>query len=237
MKEAPEHRAWRAIIQRTSNPKCAVYVHYGRRGIRVCAAWRRSFSTFLAAVGRRPTAKHTIERIDNNKGYEPGNVRWATRTEQTRNRRVTLFVTTKGERITLREFADRNNWKYSTLIARLQRGWSVRRSVNTPPHRHIARRERRCAVCGVRFMPRENGVQTCSRRCNRTLAAASIQTLSAEQVRHIRKQRVRGVPARLLASKYGVCQAHIYAVCAGRRVWGPLAMAFGHKRAAERNSP
>jgi len=73
--------------QRCENPGNKSYPDYGGRGITVCEAWRASFEAFLADMGERPSRQHSIERNDNDRGYEPGNCRWALPTEQARNRR------------------------------------------------------------------------------------------------------------------------------------------------------
>lgn len=87
---SPERRKlyhiWRQMRQRCSNPSRPYYRHYGGRGIRVCDLWEKSFAAFERDMGPRPSPKHSIDRIDNDKGYEPGNCRWATPKEQTRNR-------------------------------------------------------------------------------------------------------------------------------------------------------
>lgn len=77
------------MIQRCYNPKNMAYSNYGGRGIEVCARWRHSFVTFFADVGPRPHPKMTLERINNDGDYESGNVRWATRSEQMHNTRLT----------------------------------------------------------------------------------------------------------------------------------------------------
>lgn len=83
----PLYARYKQIKQRTMNPNSKNYHNYGGRGITMCREWRESYTAFLAYMGEPPTPKHTIERIDNDKGYEPGNVRWATYSEQLMNQR------------------------------------------------------------------------------------------------------------------------------------------------------
>lgn len=113
-----EYRAWRGIIAR-----CVGKGHprYAGRGIGVCEEWRKDFGVFLAAVGRAPTSLHTIDRIDNDGGYEPGNVRWATRQEQSDNRPVTSWMTIKGVRKTVAAWAEDTGIPYTTLLGRFKR--------------------------------------------------------------------------------------------------------------------
>lgn len=89
MTGSAEMRAWAAMKQRCLNPKNKRYADYGGRGITVHPDWVRSFERFFADVGPRPSPTHSLNRIDNNAGYEPGNVAWATRAEQRYNRRNT----------------------------------------------------------------------------------------------------------------------------------------------------
>lgn len=81
-----EYFAWQAMKSRCNNPNASKYHLYGGRGIRVCDRWQNDFSAFLADMGRRPPDKTSLDRIDGNKGYEPGNCRWANDFEQNRNR-------------------------------------------------------------------------------------------------------------------------------------------------------
>jgi hypothetical protein len=83
-----EYRAWANMKTRCLNPRIWNYDRYGGRGITVCNRWSDSYEAFLADVGRRPSPTHSLDRIDVNGDYEPGNVRWATPTEQAQNRRA-----------------------------------------------------------------------------------------------------------------------------------------------------
>ena len=83
-----EYRTWQGILTRCTNVHVRSWKNYGGRGIAVCERWQKSFDAFLADVGPRPSAKHSIDRFPNNDGdYEPGNVRWATKQEQRANQR------------------------------------------------------------------------------------------------------------------------------------------------------
>lgn len=108
------YQTWANMLQRCSNPKTPTYKHYGGRGILVCERWR-SFTNFLQDMGLKPTQKHGIERLDNNRGYYPGNCVWATQKVQVRNRRVTVRVGAKP----LAAIAEEAGVSYNTVYHRL----------------------------------------------------------------------------------------------------------------------
>lgn len=111
----PEYRVWAQMKDRCHNEKCKSYFRYGGRGITVCDRWRDSYAAFLADMGRRPSPKHSIDRIDNERGYEPENCRWATSTEQMRNRRGTKL---NSEAVKVIRFMDAKGTD-PALLARL----------------------------------------------------------------------------------------------------------------------
>lgn len=117
-----EYRAWSSMISRCERPATRSYPYYGGRGIHVCTEWRRSYVAFLRDVGRRPSAQHSLDRIDCNGHYEPGNVRWATAQEQRRNRRDFKTYVVDGQALTVGELALRAGVKLSTMWARLKSG-------------------------------------------------------------------------------------------------------------------
>lgn len=95
---------WSAMKYRCSNPNAGEYHNYGGRGIKVCERWQ-SFSNFMADIDPRPSAKHSLDRINVDGSYEPGNVRWATDIEQCNNTRRNVFYELKGVKDTLSNFA------------------------------------------------------------------------------------------------------------------------------------
>lgn len=90
-RELPEHYTWRTMHARCNNPKARGYKYYGGRGISVCARWD-SYENFLADMGKRPP-NTSLDRIDSNKGYSPDNCRWATHSEQQKNKTSTRMYT------------------------------------------------------------------------------------------------------------------------------------------------
>lgn len=113
--------------RRCHDPTWPQFYNYGGRGIRVCRRWRNDFSAFIADVGLKPSRKHTLDRIDNDKDYKPGNVRWALWTQQCRNMRKNVTLKAHGVTATLAEWSVRTGIKETTLRYRYRQGWSARR--------------------------------------------------------------------------------------------------------------
>lgn len=128
-----EYSIWKGIKNRCLNPSTQGYRKYGARGITICDQWRDSFVEFLDHIGPRPSPFHSVDRIDNNRGYEPGNVRWATMVEQNRNRRDNVLLTFDGETMTMAEWADQVGISAKVIQIRLRSlGWDVERALRTP---------------------------------------------------------------------------------------------------------
>lgn len=127
----PEYFVWKTMRQRCNNPDCDRYPTWGGRGIKICRRWR-NFQLFLDDMGRRPTPRHTIERIDNFGPYEPDNCRWATLTEQGRNKRNNRLLTLNSETLPVSVWAERIGVNPDRIHCRLHRNWSVERALTTP---------------------------------------------------------------------------------------------------------
>ena len=102
-----EYRAWRGMKKRCYETNNASFSAYGGRGIRVCDRWLNSFENFLSDMGKSPSPKHSIDRIDNDGHYEPNNCRWAPPTVQAQNKRRNVQITHLGETLVIAEWARR----------------------------------------------------------------------------------------------------------------------------------
>jgi hypothetical protein len=117
---------------RCLNPRALAYPWYGARGITVHPAWSGSFEAFLSDVGLKPTPGHTLERIDVNGHYEPGNVTWVPRLAQGANKRNNRMITAFGETLHMNEWCRRTGILQGTLWDRIARGWDAERALSTP---------------------------------------------------------------------------------------------------------
>lgn len=135
---APEYVVWFGMIERCTNQNSDCYQNYGGRGINVCPAWRDSFATFLHDMGPRPSPKHSIERVDNSKGYAPDNCRWATAIEQANNKRNNTLVTFDGLTLTAAQawrLHAHPSVSFKTFKSRLKNGWNDQKALLTPIRR------------------------------------------------------------------------------------------------------
>lgn len=127
----PTYITWEAIKQRCQNPNAVGYEIYGGRGIKLCERWQ-SFSAFLADMGERPPGS-TIDRIDVEGDYSPGNCRWASKREQANNRRNARRITFEGQTHSVTEWARRHGMSRGVLFHRIfSSGWTMKRALETP---------------------------------------------------------------------------------------------------------
>lgn len=180
MTHSPEYKTWIRMKARCSNPNGKRWDRYGGRGIAVCRRWRESFEDFYEDIGDKPSHLHSIERIDNDKGYLCGrcdeclsrgevktNCKWATKDEQNRNRCDNVHLDHDGLRLTVSEWAKKLGCNKKTLLCRLDAGWTVESVLATPVLKH-------------RF-------------------------LSDAEAADMRAKYALGVPRKVLADSFGVC--------------------------------
>lgn len=136
MRHSPEYNIWCKMISRCHNPNYPESCYYSERGISVCKEWRKSFLAFYNHIGKRPTSKHSIDRIDNNGNYEPGNVHWATSREQNNNRRNNHLVTLRYWTLTLAQWARFVGIDQRLLYYRIKNGWPPAKAIFRPIAKH-----------------------------------------------------------------------------------------------------
>ena len=126
----PEYRHWINMKSRCENPNTPGWENYGGRGIRVSSEWSSSFETFFRDMGPRPGLKFSLDRFPDKDGdYKPGNVRWATQSQQMRNFRRNRTVVFVGEEMPLAQAVERTGSLYNTILYRLKRGWPQERAL------------------------------------------------------------------------------------------------------------
>lgn len=134
----PEYNTWCHMKGRCHNPKNVGFKDYGGRGIIVCNEWRNDFMAFFDHVGSKPSENHSIERIDNNGNYEPGNVRWAMPKEQNNNQRSNHNITFQGAKKTRAQWAETLGINKGTLSSRIhQLHWPIEKALTHPFKHHL----------------------------------------------------------------------------------------------------
>lgn len=139
MTRTPTYKCWQNMLNRCRDPNTYAYYRYGGRGISVCDRWHK-FESFLADMGERPSAQHSIDRIDNGRDYEPGNCRWATRQQQARNKSNGVTLSLNGQDLPLVEWSTRLGIPANTIRSRIRYGWSTADCLLTPVHSEFRRK-------------------------------------------------------------------------------------------------
>lgn len=127
-----EYNSWRSMKYRCENPDSKDYPLYGGRGISVFKEWSQSFEAFYEYMGPRPHGK-SLDRIDPNGNYEPGNVRWANDKKQSNNKRTNTYIEINGETKTVTEWAREYGLEPKTVAYRIKAGWSAIDALSTEP--------------------------------------------------------------------------------------------------------
>lgn len=139
MTRTPTFRSWESMKQRCLNPKSPDYRIYGGRGIKVHGPWIDSFEQFLSDMGERPQGA-SLDRLDTDKDYAPDNCRWATPTQQLRNRRDTVRLTWNGRTLNVYEWAKETGIPAKALRERTRAGWAPERALSTPINKNLSRK-------------------------------------------------------------------------------------------------
>lgn len=148
-KDAEEYGIWQGMKNRCLNPRNPAFDRYGGRGITVCDRWKDSFTDFLSDIGPRPSPKMSLDRIDNGRGYEPGNVRWTDNRTQCNNKRTNIFVTIDGITKSVSEWSRSLGVHRSMVYARISKGMDAEAALLTPS-----------GDASIRIKKRRRGVKT-----------------------------------------------------------------------------
>jgi len=127
------------MLDRCYDEKNSAFHLYGGRGITVCSRWRKSFEAFQRDMGPRPSRRHSVDRINTDGNYEPGNCRWATPKEQARNMRSNRILTAFGKSLCVAAWAEETGIPVGVLRDRIGKlGWETERALSTPARRRAA---------------------------------------------------------------------------------------------------
>lgn len=140
---SPTYTSWRNMVSRCTRPNSTSYEHYRKRGIKLCKRWL-VFDNFLADMGERPPGT-TLDRLDNDGHYEPGNCRWGDKKQQANNRSTNQLFEYRGQTYTMIQLALATGVPKETIRSRLVRStrWTIEDAINTPTLAHTERRKPR----------------------------------------------------------------------------------------------
>lgn len=134
--KAPLYRTWRGMIDRCHRPGDKDFPEYGERGIVVCSAWRESYEQFASDMGVRPSAKHSIDRVDGSRGYSAENCRWATPKQQANNARHNVMATLHGRTDSVFAWCVERSIPTTTVYRRIHAGWTPEKALTIPARRY-----------------------------------------------------------------------------------------------------
>lgn len=133
MRRTVEYTTWESMKRRCYNPNQQAFKRYGLRGIAVCDRWLNSFENFYADMGKKPSPQHSIDRIDNDKGYSPENCRWAINSQQARNTSRNKLLEFDGQSKTIIEWSETLGISQYIISTRLRRDtWCIPCALQTP---------------------------------------------------------------------------------------------------------
>jgi len=167
------YRTWQNMKNRCYNENVQCHKNYGGRGICVCREWKNSFINFYNDMGDVPDG-HSLERIDNDKGYSPENCKWATKKVQTNNARSNIRLVYNGENLTLSQWSRRTGLNYDTLRYRiLYYKWPVEKALtfDTQELTH------QCHICGYKWKSKKDNPCGCAKcKCRRHISRIVVHT-------------------------------------------------------------
>ena len=175
-----ERRTWSNMLSRCNNPNTPLYRRYGGRGIRVTYT---DYSAFIKDVGLRPSNRHSIDRIDNDGDYAPGNCRWALAVQQARNTSANRTIHFNGETRPVVEWAERIGIKPNTLLCRLNREWPIEKCLTRPTSQRLGEDHNRAKLTEAQVM----AIRSDTRK---TSVVAKDYSVSRKLVDMIRARRI-----------------------------------------------